>query len=92
MHSIRLSFRHFREDLKLPDLVLRGLRFIPAAVLSALIVPALPRPQNTLNLSWHNPYLLAGILAIIISVISRSVLLTLIGGMLALWLVKMLTT
>jgi branched-subunit amino acid transport protein len=40
-YLIRLSFIIALERLKLPDWFLRGLRYVPPAVLSAIIVPEL---------------------------------------------------
>lgn len=41
----------------------RWLKHVPTGILTALIVPALVLPRGTLDLTWHNPYLLAGIVA-----------------------------
>ncbi len=41
----------------------RWLRHVPTGILTALIAPSLLLPQGRLDLTWHNPYLLAGLVA-----------------------------
>lgn len=74
----------------LPPLLVRGLRFVPPAVLTAIVVPELVLPGGQLNLSLGNPRLLAGLLATLVAWVSRSVALTVVAGMLALWLLTLL--
>ena len=52
------------------------LRFVPAAVLSAIILPDLLQPGGKLNLSLSNTRLLAGVLAMAVAWRTRSVVLT----------------
>lgn len=59
----------------------RWLKHIPTAVLTSLIVPALLMPQGQLDLTWHNHYLLAGIVATVFAFRSRSIITTLATGM-----------
>jgi branched-subunit amino acid transport protein len=62
--ATRLSFITALEKVAVPPLIRRGLRFVPPAVLSAIILPVLLRPAGALDLSFNNAYLLAGLLAI----------------------------
>lgn len=80
----RLSFVLLFHRLNVPDWFRRGLRFVPVAVLSAIILPELTNPNGTLFLSWHNPQLLAGAVAILVAWRTRNVILTIIAGMAAL--------
>ena len=80
----RLSFILLHDHLQVPDWFRRGLRFVPVAVLSALILPELTNPAGTLFLSWRNPQLLAGLVAILFAWRTRNVILTIITGMAAL--------
>jgi branched-subunit amino acid transport protein len=82
--ATRLSFILLLERIKVPGWFRRGLRFVPAAVLSAIILPALTSPDGTLILSWRNPQLLAGMVAILVAWRTRNVLLTILAGMAAL--------
>lgn len=66
----------------------RVLRQIPPAVLAALVVPALVRPVDDLDL-WQ-PRLLAGVVAALVSWRTRNVGLTLVVGMAVLVLLEQL--
>ncbi len=82
--ATRLSFILLLDRIKMPDWFRRGLRFVPVAVLSAIILPELTNPNGTLFLSWRNPQLLAGAVAILVAWRTRSVILTIVTGMAAL--------
>lgn len=81
-YAQRASFLAFAHRLtEVPAAAARILRQIPAAVLAALVVPALVRPEGTLDL-WQ-PRLIAGVLAAVVSWKTRSVGATLAVGMIA---------
>ena len=82
--ATRLSFILLLDRIKVPDWFRRGLRFVPAAVLSAIILPELTNPNGTLFLSWRNPQLLAGAIAILVAWRTKNVILTIVAGMAAL--------
>ena len=63
----------------------RVLQLVPAAVLSALVTPALFYADGGLAISWTNERLLAGVLAGVVAWRTKSVMITLITGMAALW-------
>ena len=89
-YALRASFLAFAHRLvDLPPLVLRVLRQIPPAVLAALTLPALLRPEGSLDL-WQ-PELLAGAVAAVVSWTTRNIALTLVVGMGVLVLVRQLT-
>lgn len=89
-YALRASFLAFAHRLvDLPPLVTRVLRQIPPAVLAALVVPALLRPEGTLDL-WQ-PQLLAGVVAAVVSWYTRNIALTLVVGMGVLVAVQRLT-
>jgi branched-subunit amino acid transport protein len=81
----RLSFIALLPPDRLPPLFLRGLRFVPPAVLAAIIAPALLRPEGTLALSLANDRLLAGLLAGLVALRTRNTWMTIGIGMIALW-------
>ena len=86
---LRASFLVVAERLvDLPPLTQRILRQIPPAVLAALVLPALVRPEGTLDL-WQ-PRLLAGVVAAAVSWRTRNVGLTLVVGMAVLVAVEQL--
>jgi branched-subunit amino acid transport protein len=82
--ATRLSFIFLLDRIKVPDWFRHGLRFVPVAVLSAIILPELTSPNGVLNLSWRNPQLLAGAVAILVAWRTKNVILTIIAGMAAL--------
>jgi branched-subunit amino acid transport protein len=65
----------------LPPTVIRGLRFVPVAVLTAICVPAVLLPAGTLDLRPTNAYLIAALAAILIAWRTKHLLLTIGAGM-----------
>ncbi len=88
--GIRLSFMLFLGKVRVSPLVRQALRFVPVAVLSALIAPALFFPRGSLDLSPGNSRLIAGILAILVAWRTKNVLLTIIIGMTCLLILQAL--
>lgn len=73
--------------VEMPKPVFRALRFVPPAVLTAIIVPTMVFDSNgTLDLRLQNSTLIAGIISIGVAWRTRNVLLTIVIGMAALWL------
>ena len=70
------------DRFRFPALIERALNFVPAAVLTAIIVPAVIYPTGPqAQLGWHNPFLDAAILTAIISYLTRNLLATIVIGM-----------
>jgi branched-subunit amino acid transport protein len=86
--ATRLSLILAWERITVPPRVQRALRFVPVAVLSAIILPALLLQNNTPALTLHNTRLLAGALAVVVAWTTRNALLTIVAGMGALWLLQ----
>lgn len=90
-YATRLSFVTFFSKREMPELLLRVLRFVPMAVLSAIIWPQLFLSSNTTpDLTLDNPRWIAGIIAGVIAWRTRNVLFTIVAGMFALWLLQWL--
>jgi branched-subunit amino acid transport protein len=87
-YAIRLSLIVLIGRVDVPPLIQRALRFVPPAVLSAIIFPELLRPGGTLDLSPGNVRLLAGVLAAGVAWRTKNVLLTIGVGMVALWVLQ----
>jgi branched-subunit amino acid transport protein len=87
-YAIRLSFILFIGRRRIPTLLLRALRFVPPAVLTAIIFPEVVMPGGNLNLSFENPRLLSGLLAVVVAWRTRNVMLTILVGMLTLWVLQ----
>jgi branched-subunit amino acid transport protein len=60
----------------------RALRYVPVAVLSAIIVPAVLAPNGpTLQLGFHNAYLVGAVAACAVSALRKNLLLTIVVSM-----------
>ncbi len=89
--SIRLSLFLLPERVTLAPWILRALRYVPAAVLSAIIVPELVLPGGTFDLSLGNERLIAGVAAAVVAWRTRNVLLTVGVGLVLLWVLQYFT-
>lgn len=79
------------ERFPIPPRLRQALRFVPPAVLSAIILPELLHPGGgPLDISLGNLRLLAGLIAILVAWGTRNVLWTIAAGMGALWLLQAL--
>ena len=86
---LRFLFIYLFGKIEMPDWLRRALRFVPAAALAALVFPALTHPTGHLNLSLNNFRLLAGLGGAIVAWKTRNVLLTILVGMILLWVLEM---
>jgi branched-subunit amino acid transport protein len=80
-YTIRLSFIYLFGKFQVPGLVQRSLRFVPPAVLSAILVPELFMRSGHLDISLANTRLLAGLAAIAVGAWKKNTLLTIVTGM-----------
>lgn len=87
-YAIRLSFIALVPQDRMPDLFRRSLRYVPPAVLAALITPELFRPAGPFDISLGNHRLMAGAVAAIIAWRSRNTWITIATGMIMLWLLS----
>jgi branched-subunit amino acid transport protein len=71
--------------IDLPKPVLRALKYVPPAILAAIIVPEVLIREDQLYIAPDNSYLVAGIIAALVAWRSRNLLLTIVLGMLAMW-------
>ena len=69
----------------LPDPVFRALRYVPPAVLTAIILPAVLLQDSEMTLTYLNSSLVASLAAVIISWRTKNLLLTIVLGMLVFW-------
>ncbi len=90
-YAIRLSFIAFFGRLEdVPERVEQALRFVPAAVLSALVVPQFVYSDGAIALSVDNLRLFSGAVAVAVAWKTEDILATLVAGMGALWLLSFL--
>jgi len=85
---IRFSLIYLFGKFNVPETMLQALRYVPPAVLSAIIFPELFLHAGTLNISLENTRLLAGLIAIVVAWFTKNTLITIIVGMLALFLLQ----
>jgi len=85
----RLSFIAFFARREMPPLLGRALKFVPAAMLAALIVPMIVSPSLG-PAGETTPRILAAIVAAVIALATRSEIATIVAGMAALWALKAL--
>ena len=83
--ALRLSFIVLLGRIEIPPFLERALRFVPAAVLTAVVVPLLLYQNGAPEILLGNERLLAGLVAAVICWRTRNVPLTLVGGMATLW-------
>jgi branched-subunit amino acid transport protein len=84
--GIRLSFIALHGKWNPPVWFQRALRFVPPAVLSAIILPEMIIQDGHLITSPLNPRLIAGLIAILVALRSRNTFLTIIVGMACLYI------
>ncbi|NIV11333.1 MAG: AzlD domain-containing protein [Aliifodinibius sp.] len=88
--GIRYVLLAFAEKIVFPKLLKDSLNFIAPAVLTAITIPALILPDGKINVSIHNPYLVAGVLALVAGIYSKNVLLTILVGLSAFFIYQIL--
>ncbi|MBS1154696.1 MAG: AzlD protein [Proteobacteria bacterium] len=75
---VRASFLVFGHRLVFPPLLHRALHYVPAAVLTALIVPMALAPKGEVDISLGNAYLIGTLVAGVVAFASRKTLLAIV--------------
>ena len=88
--SIRFSLIYLFGKLHIPETLRRSLHYVPPAVLSAIIFPELFLKDGSLNLAFDNYRLVAGLFAVLVAWFSKNTLITILAGMVALFLLQFL--
>ncbi|MBE2272378.1 MAG: AzlD domain-containing protein [Anaerolinea sp.] len=70
--------------IPLPDRLFRALRYVPPAVLAAIILPTMVMPKGEIAITPTNPFLVAGLIAALVAWRTKNLLLTVIVGMISL--------
>ena len=86
----RFIFIYLLGRFEVPETMRSALRFVPPAVLTAIVVPELFIRSGRTDVSLTNFRLLAGVVAVILAWKTKNTLLTIVGGMLALLLLEFL--
>jgi branched-subunit amino acid transport protein len=87
-YTTRLSFILLVPPERMPGWFRRGLRFVAPAVLAGLVATDLIGTADTLNLTPGNLRLIAGVVAAIVAWRTRNAWVTILTGMVALWLLS----
>jgi branched-subunit amino acid transport protein len=87
--GIRFSLIYLFGRFQVPETMRKALHYVPPAVLSAIIFPELFLQNGTLNLSLDNVRLLAGLIAVVVAWFSKNTLITIIAGMVVLFLLQL---
>lgn len=85
----RLSFIYLFGRMAVPPAFHHALRYVPPAVLTAIIIPEMVMRSGRLDISLTNVRLLAGVLAALVAWRTKNILLTLAVGMASLWILQM---
>jgi branched-subunit amino acid transport protein len=86
--GMRFSFIYLFGRFDVPDPMRRALRFVPPAVLSAIVFPEVLMPSGSLDFSFGNRRLLAGTVAVLVAAWTKNTLLTILAGMAALLILQ----
>lgn len=89
--GVRYSTLAIVGRLQLPPLMIRALNYVPVAVLTAIIVPEVLMPGGAIDIGIDNAYLVAGLLAVIVSWRTKNLLATIVIGMAAFLLWRAIT-
>ena len=86
-YASRLSFIAFFARRSMPPLLARALKYVPAAMLTALIVPMVVDWKGAAA-DFATPRVAAALVAAAVAFVTRSTLKTLAAGMAVLWLLQ----
>jgi branched-subunit amino acid transport protein len=84
----RAPFLVFSKKLKMPDLIARSLKYIPAAILATLIFPGIFAPNGELAITVTSSYIWAAIVTAGIVLISKNSVAGIVSGMISLVLLR----
>jgi len=86
--GMRFSLIYLFGRFQVPETMRRALHYVPPAVLSAIIFPELFLRNRSMDISMENTRLLAGLIATLVAWFSKSTLVTILAGMIALFLLQ----
>jgi branched-subunit amino acid transport protein len=86
--ATRASFIVLQGDREFPEGLRRALRYVPAAVLSAIVWPSVVAPGRELDLSPANLRIYAALVAALVAWRFKNILATIAAGMGVLWLLQ----
>ena len=85
---LRASFIVFADPHRFPKRFRQALAFVPPAVLAAIVAPGILLNQGRVDVSADNLRWLAGLVAIAVAAVTRSVMASIVSGMGVLWFLQ----
>jgi branched-subunit amino acid transport protein len=79
--GIRFVMFAFAGKLSFPNWLAKSLKFVPPAVLTAIIIPAVIMPSGVIDTSLSNNYLIAALFTFVIALVTKNLLKTIGLGM-----------
>lgn|SRR5690554_6922341 len=76
--------------LNLPQILLTWLKYIPVAVLSALLVPTVLMPSGELSIAIDNKSLIASIPCLIVAIKTKNLFYTVLAGIFGMFILQLL--
>lgn len=86
--GMRFSLIYAFGRLHVPETMRKALHYVPPAVLSAIVFPELFLRDGAFFVSVDNYRLLAGLLAMLVAWVSKNTLITILAGMVVLFLLQ----
>ncbi len=85
-YGIRIIIFPVSKRMTFPATLERSLRYVPPAVLTAIIIPAVLIPDGEhIRLSLGNAHMIGAVIAATVGWFSKNLLLTIISGMAGFW-------
>lgn len=84
----RAPFLVFARKIKMPEMVSRSLKYIPAAILATLIFPGIFLPNEELALTLSNPYIWAAVATIGVLLVSKNSLAGIVSGLVCMMVLR----
>lgn len=76
------------DKVVMPDFIEKALKFVPVAVLTAIITPMTLMPDKHIDISLDNPWLLGAVAAFAVGVWRQQQLLTIVVGVVVFFVAK----
>lgn len=83
--ALRAAFIVFADPHRFPHGFRQALKFVPPAVLAAIVALGMALSEGRIDLTWRNQRLVAGLVAIAATLFVRGTLAAVAIGMAALW-------
>ena len=86
--ALRFSFLGTLKPHALPERLRVALQYVPPAVFAAIVLPQVLVRDGALDAGLDNPRIAAGLVAIAVARLTRSMVWTIVAGMIALWVAQ----